>query len=288
LVGLKTYPDYSANALLVLLVANRSLRVGLVQLEVTASKTENLAHIIRSLEEIGKDCDLVVFPEYSMGYPKNKLTRDYLESLAEPLDGEFVGSVAEVSKEKQIAVVLPMHEKATASIFNTAVIIDRGKVLGGYRKIHLFDAFGFRESDFFGSGSELILANVAGTTFGVITCYDLRFPELVKKESMSGATVIIVPAAWFRGPLKEEQWQTYLMARAAENTSFVVGVGNANENFVGRSIVANPFGVKVLDLGYGSRIGRYDIDNDLIARARETIPVLQQSRNTTDIQCRRL
>ena len=122
--------------------------------------------------------------------------------------------------------------------------------------------FGFRESEFFGSGSELILANVGDTTFGVVTCYDIRFPELVKKEAMSGATVIIVPAAWFRGPLKEEQWQTYLMARAAETTCFVVGVGNANENFVGRSIVANPFGVKVLDLGYGNRIGQYEIDNE--------------------------
>ena len=62
-----------------------------------------------------------------------------MEDLAEPLDGEFVKTVAEKSKEKQIAVVLPIFEKASASIFNTAVIIDRGKVMGGYRKIHLFD-----------------------------------------------------------------------------------------------------------------------------------------------------
>ena len=269
-------------------MTTRNLRIGLIQMQVTDSKTENLRHVIRSIEETEKDCDLVVFPEYSMGYPKGTLSREYVGDLAEPLDGEFVETVAEKSKEKQIAVVLPIFEKASASIFNTAVIIDRGKVKGGYRKIHLFDAFGFMESTFFHPGSELILANVGDTTFGVVTCYDIRFPELVKKEAMSGATVIIVPAAWFRGPLKEEQWQTYLMARAAENTCFVVGVGNANENFVGRSIVANPFGVKVLDLGYGNRIGQYEIDNNLITNARETIPVLQQSRNTVNIQCRRL
>jgi predicted amidohydrolase len=204
------------------------------------------------------------------------------------MDGEFVARLVEKSREKQIVVVLPIFEKENASIFNTAVIIDRGKVIGAYRKIHLFDALGQKESEVFRPGSELVLFDVRGMTFGIVTCYDIRFPELVKKQVMSGATAIIVPAAWFRGPLKEEQWQTFLMARAAENTSYVIGVGNANENFIGRSIVVDPFGVKVLDLGYGERIGRYEIDNNLIADAREKVPIVQQSRNLPDIQCRRL
>ena len=243
---------------------------------------------MHSLEAVERDCDLVVFPEYSMGYSKSALSRDFVEDLAEPLNAEFVESVAEKSKEKQIVVVLPIFEKDDSSVFNTAVIIDRGKVKGGYRKIHLFDALGYRESEFFRAGSELVLFDVGGMTFGVVMCYDLRFPELIKEEVMSGATAIIVPAAWFRGPLKEEQWQTLLMARAAETTSYMIGVGNANENFVGRSIVVDPFGVKVLDLGYGDRIGRYEIDNNQVTNAREKIPVLQQSRNLPDIQCRRL
>ena len=269
-------------------MAPRNLRIGLIQLEVTDSKTENLQHALRSLEKIGKDCDLVVFPEYSMGHPKGALSRDFVEGLAEPLEGRFVGRVAEKSKEKQIVVALAIFERDNASIFNTVVIIDRGRVIGGYRKIHLFDALGARESKVFQPGSELVLFDVGGMTFGVVTCYDIRFPELVKKEAMSGATAIIVPAAWYRGPLKEEQWQTFLMARAAENTSYVIGVGNAKENFIGRSIVVDPFGVKVLDLGYGDRIGRCEIDNNLIMDAREKIPVIRQSRNLPDIQTRRL
>ena len=216
------------------------------------------------------------------------MSRDFVHGIAEPMDGEFVARLVEKSREKQIVVVLPIFEKENASIFNTAVIIDRGKVIGAYRKIHLFDALGQKESEVFRPGSELVLFDVRGMTFGIVTCYDIRFPELVKKQVMSGATAIIVPAAWFRGPLKEEQWQTFLMARAAENTSYVIGVGNANENFIGRSIVVDPFGVKVLDLGYGERIGRYEIDNNLIADAREKVPIVQQSRNLPDIQCRRL
>jgi predicted amidohydrolase len=224
-----------------------------------------------------------------MGYPKDALSRDYLREIAEPVTGDFVRKAAAKSAENKVSVLLPIHEAGDGgSLFNTVVIIDRGKVLGGYRKIHMFDAFGFRESDLFQSGSEAVLFNISGFPLGVVTCYDLRFPELMKSEVMAGARAVIVPAAWFRGPMKEEQWQTLLMARAHENTSYVVGVGNANENFVGRSIVVDPFGVKVLDLGAGNRIGRYEIDDSQIIEARERIPVLKQSRNLQNIRCRQL
>jgi predicted amidohydrolase len=233
-------------------------------------------------------CDLVVFPEYSMGYPKGPLTRKFVRGIAESLDGNFVRQVAEKSKAKQLAVVLPIFEKSAGTVFNTTVVISHGRIVGGYRKIRLFDALGFHESDFFGTGSETILFTVREFTLGIITCYELRFPELMKKEAMSGARVVVVPAAWARGPLKEEQWQTLLMARAAENTSYVVGVGNAHDAFVGRSMIVDPFGVKVLDLGYGNRIGEYEIDDSLITQAREKLPVLQQSRHLSRIKCRRL
>ena len=233
-------------------------------------------------------CDLVVFPEYSMGYPKGQLTRKFVRDTAEPLDGNFVRRVAQKSKAKHLTVVLPIFEKAASTVFNTAVVISSGHVVGGYRKIRLFDALGFRESDFFGTGYETVLFNVREFTFGMVTCYELRFPELMKKEVMSGARAVVVPAAWARGPLKEEQWQGLLMARAAENTSYVIGVGNAHEAFVGRSMIFDPFGVKVLDLGYGNRIGEYEIDNSLITQAREKIPVLQQSRHLDRVKCRRL
>jgi len=245
--------------------------------------------VLSALESEGEQCDLVVFPEYCMGYPENALSRDYLREIAEPLGGDFVRKAAAKSAEKQMAVVLPIHEKGDGgALFNTAVIIDRGKVLGGYRKIHMFDAFGFRESDLFQSGSEAVLFNIGGFPLGVVTCYDLRFPELMKSEVMAGARAVIVPAAWFRGPLKEEQWQTLLMARAQENTSYVVGVGNANGNFVGRSIVVDPFGVKVLDLGPGNRIGQYEIDDSRVTEARQRIPVLEQSRSLQNIRCKQL
>ena len=269
-------------------VAKKSLRIGLVQLEVTPLKSDNLCKILDSLNSMGQSCDVVVFPEFSMGYPNGKLSRNFVEEIAEPLDGDFVARVVERSKEQRSILVLPIFEKDAGAVFNTSVIIGRGSVVGCYRKMHLFDAFGFRESEFFDRGSEMVLFTVGEFTFGVITCYELRFPELMRKQVMSGARAVIVPAAWVRGSLKEEQWQTLLMARAAENTSYVIGVGNAHEAFIGRSTIADPFGVKVLDLGCGCRVGQYEIDDSVVTEAREKIPVLQQSRNISDVPCRRL
>jgi len=215
-----------------------------------------------------------------MGYPREGLSRKYLEDIAEPTTGEFVSLVAEKSKQQQVAIVVPIFEKYNHNVFNTAVIIDCGKVLGGYRKIHLFDALGYRESDLFCPGSNPALFKVGGMNFGVAICYDIRFPEMIKSEVMSGARAVLAPSAWLSGPLKEEQWQTLLMARAQENTSYVIGVGNANPAFVGRSIVVDPLGVKVLDLGSGNRIGFCEIDDTRVTEAREILPVLKQSSNS--------
>jgi predicted amidohydrolase len=258
-----------------------------MQLAVKSGKSENLQRVIEAIEA-SESSDLLVFPEYCMGYPNEGLARNYLKQNAEPIDGEFVTTVARKSKEKQIAVVLPIFEKRDADVFNTAVVINRGHVSGGYRKMHLFDALSYRESDFFSSGSNAIVFNVGGMKYGVVLCYDIRFPELVKSEVLAGARTVLVPSAWYRGPLKEEQWQTLLMARAHENTSYVVGVGNANEAFVGRSIVADPFGVKIMDLGTGDRIGYCEIDDDRISEAREKLPVLSQSGNSLKIPCQQL
>ena len=181
---------------------------------------------------------------------------------------------------------MPIFEKSGSQVFNTSAIICDGKVIGAYRKMLLFDAFGFRESDFFHPGSEMILFAARKITCGVITCYELRFPELMRQQVMSGARIMIVPAAWVKGSFKEEQWQTLLMARAAENTAYVIGVGNAHGAFIGRSIVADPYGVKVLDLGHGERVGRFEIDNSVVTLAREKIPVLLQSSKIHDVACR--
>jgi predicted amidohydrolase len=77
--------------------------------------------------------------------------------------------------------------------------------------------------------------------------------------------------------MKEEQWQTLLMCRAHENTSYVVGVGNANKAFIGRSMVVSPSGIKALDLGAGASVGYFELDPRVVSDARRKLPVLKQS-----------
>jgi len=244
-----------------------------------------LARVLSSIEKAGNQADLIVFPEYCMGFPQEGLSPKYLNDLAEPLTGEFVNAVAEASKRMQVAVVIPVFESSDGSVYNTAVVMDRGRVLGGYRKIHLFDALNYRESDLFASGSNPALFKVKEMVFGLVICYDIRFPELMRAEAMSGAQAVIAPSAWYAGPLKEEQWQSILMARAHENTVYVIGVGNANRTFVGRSLVADPLGVKVLDLGLGDGIGFYDLDEGRISKAREMLPLLKQAGSASYGRC---
>ena len=266
----------------------RRLIIGLVQLQATPSKDGNLGKILKHIDSLDRRCDIVIFPEYCMGYPDGKLSRQFVQEIAEPLNGDFVKHVAEKSKEYGCTVVLPIFEREEETVFNTSVIVADGRVIGGYRKIHLFDAFGFRESEFFGHGTEMVLFSVRGITLGVITCYELRFPELMRKQVLSGARAVIVPAGWLRGSLKEEQWQTLLMARAAENTSYVVGVGNAHEAFIGRSMVADPLGIKILDLAHGERVGYSEIDDAMVTQVRERAPVLRQALDISATPCRRL
>jgi len=253
------------------------MKICLAQLAVTASKAENLKLVASVMKGLEAGTGLVVFPEYVMGFPKEGLTRSYVQDLSETLEGEFVSEVVRLSKKKESGVILPIFERGRERVYNTAVVIDRGRVLGGYRKMKLFDALGYKESDVFGTGSGLTLFKVRSMLFGMAICYDIRFPELFRKQAMAGAEAVIVPAAWYKGEMKEEQWQTLLMARAHEDTCYVVGVGNANEAFIGRSMVASPSGIKALDLGAGAKVAYFNLDPREVTEVRLGLPVLKQS-----------
>lgn len=166
--------------------------------------------------------------------------------------------------------------------YNAVVAVDAtGAVVGVYRKVHLYDAFGTRESDRLEPGPPGVpplVIRLGDLTFGVLTCYDLRFPESARRLVDAGADVILVPAAWMDGPLKADHWRTLLRARAIENTAVVVGVGMAGRGLVGRSLLAGPDGVVGLELDETPQVRTVDLDPEPLAQVRRQNPSLVNRR----------
>ncbi|NOV97506.1 carbon-nitrogen hydrolase family protein [Isoptericola halotolerans] len=232
--------------------------------------------------------DLLVLPEYASGYHRHGVGIEH----AEPLDGPFVTALRALAERHGVAVVagttLPgggsgadhgPHRAVNAVV---AVGADGGLV-GVYRKVHLYDAFGTRESDRLEPGpadAEPLTIRVGDLTFGVITCYDLRFPESARRVVDAGADVLLVPAAWVAGPLKAEHWRALLVARAIENTAVVMGVGMAGKGVTGRSLLAGPDGVVGLELDERPQYRTVDLDAAELAAVRRANPSLANRRYT--------
>jgi predicted amidohydrolase len=116
---------------------------------------------------------------------------------------------------------------------------------------------------------------------GLLICYDLRFPELSRILTIKGADVLIAPSAWVAGEMKEEHWQTMIKARAIENGSYIVAPDQVGNIYCGKSMVVDPFGVVLLDMGKREGMEIVDIDKRRIHQVRSSLPLLKNRR--TDI-----
>ncbi len=205
-----------------------------------------------------------------------------LNKVAEPLDGPFVNSLAELASKHGLHIVAGFWERVPDDhrVHNTAVILSpEGKLLDCYRKVHLFDALSIKESDRMIPGSALPpIFTIKGVRIGLAICYDLRFPELFRNLALRGADLILLPSAWYAGPLKEEHWLTLLKARAIENTVYTAGANLTGGPFSGRSAIFDPFGVLIAGAGEspGLVIGKIDIDR--IKEVRAKLPSLEHCR----------
>ncbi len=248
------------------------MQVVLVQEASSLDPVQNRGRLAAAVPD---GADLVVLPEAwarDFGEPGSDLA-----AFAEPLDGPFVTEVERVASERRTTVIAGLFERGDTAPYNTVVV--RGGARADYRKIHLYDSFGYRESDVLAPGPwEPLTVEIGGTTVGVMTCYDLRFPELARALVDRGAEVLVVPAAWVAGPRKVDHWTTLLRARAIENTVFVVGVGQPGPRYTGHSMVVGPLGDVLAEAGAEAATVSASLDLAAVAEARRTNPSLANRR----------
>ena len=258
------------------------MRVGVVQFRSGEDKPDNLRRLRRLIDQAATEgADLVITPEASMhSFGEGD---ESLAPYAEPLDGPFVTGLAETARDRGITVVSGMFEPVeddVARAYNTVVAIGPdGAMLGRYRKLHLFDALGWTESKQLVPGPmELLTFRCGETTVGVLTCYDLRFPELSRALVDAGATLLALPSAWVAGPHKVDQWSSLVHARAIENTAYVAGAAQPPPEYSGHSMVVDPFGVTIARLGDDEGVAVAEVTAARIAEVRERMPSLEHRR----------
>lgn len=277
------------------------MRIAAAQILSGRDPAANLDLVRRSVADAAAaGARLVAFPEATM----RAFGAGRLDEIAEPLDGPWATGVAEAAREHGVVVVVGMFTPGSGGrVRNTLLVTgpagDGADLHLGYDKIHLFDAFGFAESDTVEPGDATRVVAVDGVGVGLSTCYDIRFPGQFRALAADGARVILCSASWGAGEGKVEQWRLLARARALDATTFLLAAGQADPaadgvevkpgapTGVGHSLLAGPDGTVRAEAGAASELLVVDVDaggDDEVAAVRKSIPVLANGRVTEEPQ----
>jgi len=267
----------------------KKFRAALVQMKSSVDKNKNLSYSLKLIGRAAqKKAQLICFPEFQMAYSPAEQKPETLHEIAEKINGDFISALSNSAKKNKINVVATIYEiintnKQNQKVFDTAVIInERGKIQSVYRKIHLYDALGFKESKKLLAGN--IIEKPTRTSVGNLglqICYDMRFPEISRILTVNGANILVSPSAWVAGFMKQEHWEIMLKSRAIENGVYVIAPNQLGNIYCGHSMVIEPFGATLIDMGNREGMEILDIDNSRIDTVRRTLPLLENRR--TDV-----
>jgi deaminated glutathione amidase len=263
--------------------------VAIVQMRSSEDKMENLELSVGFIREAAKKkSNLICFPEFQMAYSPVSQPANQLSEIAESVnDGNFITTLRKAAKVNKISIISTIYEKSNSGfdnrVYDTVVLIDnKGEISSVYRKLHLYDALGFKESDRMMAGNMIEKpAKTSVGNIGLMICYDIRFPEMSRILTVKGANVLVSPSAWVHGVMKEEHWQTLLKARAIENGLYIIAPDQVGNIFSGRSMAVDPFGVVLLDMGNREGMEVVEIDKSRVQKVREMLPLLKNRR--TDV-----
>ncbi len=252
------------------------LVVAAAQLSTGPDPAANLDLVTAAIAEAAdRGARLVVTPEATMACFGSDL-----RAAAEPLDGPWATGVRDAAKRHDVTAVVGMFEPAPdGRVYNTLLVA--GAATASYRKIHLFDAFGSRESDTVAPGTDLVTVPVDGVSVGLATCYDVRFADQFSALGRAGASLIVLPASWGDGPGKAEQWDLLVRARAADAQAWLLACDQAwapprgrAPLGIGRSALTDPSGTVRARLGSDAGLLVAELDTDLVDEVRARVPIL--------------
>ncbi|WP_288784728.1 carbon-nitrogen hydrolase family protein [uncultured Microbacterium sp.] len=256
--------------------AGAAVGVAVAQFAPTAEEGANLAAIDElTARAVARGAEVVLFPEYASYFVDP--FDDTLRAHAQDVDGDFTRGLREIASRYGAVVVAGLVERGAGDrVRNAVVAVGADGVRAVYRKLHLYDAFGQRESDWVEAGTPSVpeTFEVGGLRFALMTCYDLRFPEVARVLADAGAHVVLTAAEWVRGPLKEHHWRTLVHARAIENTLYVAGADHPPPLGVGASLIVDPQGVELAGVGTATDVAVAFVDAAVIERARRVNPAL--------------
>ncbi|NEN74747.1 carbon-nitrogen hydrolase family protein [Pelistega sp. NLN82] len=239
------------------------LRVAVGQFPASNDIETNKQYIQQLVEQsAAQSVELLVLPEAAMCSFASDLP--VLQTLAYQHTPAFIQFIQTLAKQYQLFIVVgvisPSEYSDEPRVQNQLVVINpQGEIIVRYNKIHVYDAFKFKESDKVKpadikvDGSMLGVFKIKDFTIGLINCYDLRFPELARALIDKGVNVLSVSANWIAGSAKEMHWETLLKARAIENTAYVLASGQTPTKGIGNSMIIDPMGMILA--GCGTEIG---------------------------------
>lgn len=244
------------------------MKVTIAQTDIAlGEKDKNLDNAKRIIREAHPG--IILFPElFTTGFDL-----DNTKGLSEEVPGGTTDDLCKVCGDSIVGGSIVERDEGT---YNTFFLLDRGGILGTYRKIHLFR----EEKNGFAPGEDTVVIDTRFGRIGLATCYDIRFPELFRELVKKGAEIILVTAEF---PIpRDEHWKVLLTARAIENQVFVLAANRVGrdkrQEYFGRSMVIDPWGKILLEGGSEEEILSCDVDISQVSRTREDFPVLNDSK----------
>ncbi|WP_167827915.1 nitrilase-related carbon-nitrogen hydrolase [Pyrolobus fumarii] len=253
----------------------RDFVIGLMQ--APAGDVESLSRLWKGVGSAG----LVVLPEYSNAVPGED---GGVEAA------EWLSVLSSLARERGVHILAGVLEENGNCRYSSVVHVKPdGSWSVVHRKYMLFRALGVDESRHLCRGrNPPPVLDLGFARIGVIVCYEMRFPELVRNLALRGAEIIVVPSAWYPGPLKEDHFVTLARCRALDNTVYVAAVNQPAPRFTGRSLLVTPWGVTRVQLGTGPEYIEVRVEGSVLREARERLPVLRDALELADSTTRRV